>query len=219
MSGSIARAEAISVLLVDDHAVVREGYRRLLERRGSIAVVGEAGTAEQAFAGFLALRPRIVVMDITLPGGSGIEVMRRMLSHDPQSRVLIFSMHEDVIFARRALQAGARGYLPKSSAPSELIEAVHTVAAGQRHLSPAMAQRLALGAVAPGAPDADALTGRELQILRLLTRGRSVRQIAVDLGLTPKTVANQQSLIKQKLGAGNALQLLRMAERLGLTDE
>jgi DNA-binding NarL/FixJ family response regulator len=129
---------------VDDHAVVREGYRRLLERHGDIAVIGEAADAAMAHSLFCCLDPQIVVMDITLPGTTGIEAMRRMLIYKPTSRVLMFSMHEDTIFAQRALQAGAFGYVTKSSAPSVLIEAIHSVASGSKYLSPEIAQKLAL---------------------------------------------------------------------------
>ncbi len=209
---------AITVLLIDDHAVVREGYRRLLERSGGIIVLGEAGDATAAFDLFVRLAPRIVVMDITLPGSSGIDVMRRMLGHDPQSRVLIFSMHEDAIFAKRALQAGARGYVPKSSAPDELVEAVHAVAAGERYLTPSMAQKLALGDLSANRQRAEGLTAREVEILRLLADGQSVKEIAQAIGVTAKTVANHQTLIRQKLGAGTAIQLLRRAESLGLVN-
>ncbi len=206
----------IAVLLVDDHAVVREGYRRLLERSGGIVVVGEAADGAQALDLCERLRPGIVVMDITLPGSSGIEVMRRMLGRDPATRVLIFSMHEDAVFARRALQAGARGYLPKSCAPAEMVEAVRTVANDGHYLPPAMAHKLALGALGAAQADAQQLTVREAEVLRLLAEGRSVREIAAALELTPKTVANHQTFIKQKLGAGTAIQLLRRAESLGL---
>ena len=204
----------VSVLLVDDHAVVREGYRRLLERRGDIVVVGEAADAQAAYALFCSLRPQIVVMDITLPGVSGIAVTRRMLAQEPQARVLIFSMHEDTIFATRALQAGAAGYVTKASAPGVLVEAVHAVASGRKYLSPDIAQRLALRDFEVA--QARALSDREFEVLRLLVRGRTVREIAESLGLNAKTIANHQSAIKQKLGADTAIQLLRKASQLGL---
>jgi DNA-binding NarL/FixJ family response regulator len=204
----------VSVLLVDDHAVVREGYRRLLERAGGIAVVGEAADADSAHALYCSLEPQVVVMDITMPGTSGIEVMRRMLSSRPDARVLIFSMHEDTIFATRALQAGAFGYVTKASAPQTLVEAVHSVATGNKYLSAELAHKLALrdftGAQREG------LTAREIQVLRLLAQGQSVKAIADSMGLSPKTVANHQSAIKQKLEAGTAIELLRKAMELGL---
>src|SRR5580693_6287482 len=134
----------VTVLLVDDHAVVREGYRRLLERQGGIAVIGEAADADTALSLFCRLDPQIVVMDISLPGQSGIEVMRRMLIYKPDARILMFSMHEDTIFATRALQGGGCGYVTKASAPHVLVEAVFAVAAGRKYISPEIAQKLAL---------------------------------------------------------------------------
>ena len=206
----------VSVLLVDDHAVVREGYRRLLERHGDIVVIGEAGDAATAHSLFCALDPQIVVMDITLPGTSGIEAMRRMLVYNPQARVLIFSMHEDTIFARRALQAGAFGYVTKASAPTVLVEAIHAVAAGKRYLSPEIAQKLAMRDVVVDGAAADGLTAREFEVLRLLAQGQSIEQIAESMSLNAKTVANHQTAIKRKLGADTAIQLLKKAAQLGL---
>lgn len=209
-------APQITVLLVDDHAVVREGYRRLLERAGDIAVVGEAADATQAYALFCAQPPQVTVMDISMAGVSGIEVMRRMLSREPQARVLMFSMHEDVIYATRALQGGAWGYVTKASAPEVLVEAVRSVAAGERYLSPEIARELALRSLAsePGRPDA--LSAREFEVLRLIVQGLTLRDIAARLGLHPKTIANHQSTIRQKLGVDTSVQLLQAASRLGL---
>jgi two-component system invasion response regulator UvrY len=206
----------VSVLLVDDHAVVREGYRRLLERHGDIAVIGEAGDAATAHSLFCSREPQIVVMDITLPGTSCIEAMRRMLIYNPEARVLIFSMHEDTIFAKRALQAGAFGYVTKASAPTVLVEAIHAVAAGKRYLSPEIAQKLALRDVVVDEAAADGLTAREFEVLRLLAQGQSIEQIAGSMNLNAKTVANHQTAIKRKLGADTAIQLLKKAAQLGL---
>jgi two-component system, NarL family, invasion response regulator UvrY len=206
----------VSVLLVDDHAVVREGYRRLLERHGDIVVIGEAADAATAHALFCCLNPQIVVMDITLPGTSGIEAMRRMLIYKPDTRVLIFSMHEDTIFAKRAMQAGAFGYVTKASAPNVLVDAVHSVACGKKYLSVEIAHTLALRDFAVDNAAADALTSREFEVLRLLTQGKSIKEIAHLMSLNPKTVANHQSAIKQKLGAETAIQLFRKAAQLGL---
>jgi two-component system invasion response regulator UvrY len=204
----------VTVLLVDDHAVVREGYRRLLEKVGDIVVIGEAADAATAHSLFCCLDPQIVVMDITLPGTSGIEAMRRMLVYRSGTRVLIFSMHEDAIFARRALQAGAFGYVTKASAPTVLVEAVHSVACGKKYLSAEIAQKLALRDVVVDQAAADGLSAREFEVLRLLVQGESVKDIAQSMGLNPKTVANHQSAIKQKLGADTAIQLLRKANQL-----
>jgi DNA-binding NarL/FixJ family response regulator len=211
-----ADGHRVTVLLVDDHAVVREGYRRLLERHGDIIVIGEAADAAEALVMFRAVAPQIVVMDITLPGLSGIEAMRRMLDHEPDTRVLIFSMHEEVIFARRALQAGAFGYLAKASAPSALVEAVHTIASGKKYLSAAVAKALAWRADALDATAHNGLSAREFEVLRQLVQGHSIGDIARSMGINPKTVSNHQSLIRQKLGADSAVQLLSIARKLGL---
>ena len=165
---------------------------------------------------FCALAPQIVVMDITLPGLSGIEAMRRMLEHEPDTRVLIFSMHEEAIFARRALQAGAYGYVTKASAPGVLVEAVHTIASGKKYVSAAMAQALALRADALDAAGSNALSAREFEVLRQLVHGHSINDIARSMGINPKTVSNHQSVIRQKLGADSAVQLLSIARKMGL---
>lgn len=204
----------VSVLLVDDHAVVREGYRRLLERHADIAVIGEAGDAATAHSLFCGLNPQIVVMDITLPGTNGIEAMRRMLVYRAEARVLIFSMHEEAIFARHALQAGAFGYVTKASAPNVLVEAIRLIAAGKKYLTAEVAQQLALQEFTGDKPDG--LSAREMEVLRLLAQGHSIKEIAESMGLNPKTVSNHQTVIKQKLGADTAIQLLKKATQLGL---
>jgi DNA-binding NarL/FixJ family response regulator len=203
----------ITVLLVDDHPVVREGYRRLLEDSGRIRVIGEAASAADARQQYSSLRPDVVVMDIALPGPSGIEGVRRILAHDPQARVLVFSMHEEAIFARRALDAGAAGYMTKASAPSVLIDAVETVAAGKHYVSHDMAQTLALY---PEASPKKQLSPREFAVLELLVQGCTLEEIARQLSLNPKTVANHQSSLKQKLGVETSAQLFRVAMQLGL---
>jgi two-component system, NarL family, invasion response regulator UvrY len=207
---------AVTVLLVDDHAVVREGYRRLLERGGNIEVIGEADTADVALERFRDLAPQVVVMDIAMPGVSGVEAMRRMLAQNPSTRVLMFSMYEDAIFANRALQAGAYGYVTKASAPNVLVDAVLTVARGKPYLSADIAQALAQRNALADSPSADALSAREFEVLRLVVQGLPIKEIAKTLGLTPKTVSNHQSAIKQKLGAESAVQLVRIASGLGL---
>ncbi len=203
----------VSVLLVDDHAVVREGYRRLLERHDEIAVIGEAGDAATAHSLFISLKPRIVVMDISLPDTSGLDAMRRMLLYDADARVLIFSMHEDTIFVKRALQTGAYGYVTKASAPNVLVEAVLSIARGKKYLSPEVARSVALG---EGIAYSHGLTQREFDVLRLIVQGQTVQEIADVLGLNSKTVANHQSAVRQKLGAETAVELLRKANELGL---
>lgn len=206
----------VTVLLVDDHAVVREGYRRLLENSPSIRVAGEAADAQSAYLAWQELRPQVTVMDIALPGASGIEALRRIRARDPEARVLMFSMYDDAVFAARALQAGARGYVTKAAAPQMLVEAVLAVAVGKPYIVPAVAQELALRSLACDGDVAGSLSPREFEVLRMLVDGKPVHEIARSLGLTAKTVANHQSSLRQKLGAGTAVQLLQAAARLGL---
>jgi two-component system invasion response regulator UvrY len=210
-----AVAARIRVLLVDDHAVVREGYRRLLERDESLAVVGEAAAMAEALMLDAQLRPDVIVLDIALPGVSGIEILRRLIARRPDARVLMFSMYQDGIYATHAMNAGAFGYLSKASAPDLLVSAVRTVAAGSRYMSPDV--QLAMTTQSATARQlANALSIRELEVLRLLVQGYAVEAIAARLGLSPKTAANHQSSIKQKLGAGSALQLILIAQQFGL---
>ncbi|MGH8149430.1 MAG: response regulator [Steroidobacteraceae bacterium] len=206
----------IRVLLVDDHAVVREGYRRLLEREPGIEVVGEAANAAEACERALQLLPDVVVMDIGLPGVSGIEAMRSMLARRQGLRVLMFSMHDDAIFCRTALAAGALGYLSKSSAPEALVEAVHSVARGKRYLSPDVSGSPVRRRATAVPQVLEALTTREFEVLRLLARGHTVGEIAALLGLSEKTVANHQTALREKLGVRNSAQLVLRAAQLGL---
>jgi two-component system, NarL family, invasion response regulator UvrY len=205
----------ISVLLVDDHAVVREGYRRLLERDRRLVVVGEAAGAAEAMRLDTELRPDVIVLDIALPGVSGIEVLRRIMSRRPDARVLMFSMYQDGIYTTRAMDAGARGYLSKASAPDLLVEAVRSVAGGRQYLSPDVEAAMSKQSSRTNQL-AGMLSPRELEVLRLLTQGFGVEEIGERLGLSAKTAANHQSSIKQKLGADSALQLMLIAQQYGL---
>jgi two-component system, NarL family, invasion response regulator UvrY len=212
---NITDTKRITVLLVDDHAVVREGYRRLLERDDSLVVVGEAGTSAEAIRCDGELLPDVVVLDIALPGVSGIETLRRIVARRPDARVLMFSMFQEGIYASRAIGAGARGYVSKASAPDLLVEAVRCVAAGGRYLSPDVEQAMTKQS-SPTNRLVAALSTRELEVLRLLSQGYGVEEIGERLGLSPKTAANHQSSIKQKLGASSALQLILIAQQSGL---
>jgi two-component system, NarL family, invasion response regulator UvrY len=208
-------ARKIRVLLVDDHAVVREGYRRLLERDSGLIVVGEAASMPEALQKDSELTPDVVVLDIALPGVSGIETLRRIVARRPAARVLIFSMYQDGIYATHAFNAGALGYLSKASAPERLVGAVLAVAAGQRYLSPDVEQAMAQQSTTEQQL-ANSLSARELEVLRMLAHGYAVEDIAVRLGVSPKTAANHQTSIKQKLGAGSALQLILIAQQFGM---
>jgi two-component system, NarL family, invasion response regulator UvrY len=207
---------AITVLLVDDHAVVREGYRRLLESAPGVTVVGEAANSLEALHRDRELTSDVVVLDIALPGASGIETLRRIRARRPEAHVLMFSMYHDAVYALRALEAGATGYVSKSTAPELLIEAVRAVAGGRQYISPDV-HRAMTAHSACIAEIHESLSAREHEVLRLLLRGEEVGDIGEKLGISPKTVANLQTSIKHKLGAGTALQLLVIARRLGLS--
>lgn len=214
--GPIRMGGVITVLLVDDHVVVREGYRRLLEGHPGIEVVGEATNSAQAYEQAVILEPHVIVMDIALPGASGIEATRRILARRPRQRVLMFSMYDDVIFPSRALDAGACGYINKASAPEVLVDAISAVARGERYLSPDV-QKIISDSSSQAKSVVNTLTARELEVLRLLARGDTVKRIGESLALSEKTVANHQSSIREKLGVRNGVQLARIAAELGLS--
>lgn len=216
MNKSAANPNALRVVLVDDHAVVREGYRRLLERTSDIAVIAEAANGEEAYRLICEKRPDVAVLDISLPGLSGIEVTRRVLARYPDQKILIFSMHEDTVFSSRALQAGARGYVTKSAAPEVLIEAVRLVAAGKLYISQEMAQELAMQMIPGREKPIDALSAREFEVFRLLVAGHTLQEISEIMHLSYKTVANYQSSIRQKLDVSNTAQVVRIALNHGL---
>ena len=209
----------IRVLLVDDHAVVRAGYRGLLEEGARIEVVGEAADAAAAYTLYREQRPDVVVMDISLPGPSGIAALEHIRARDPDARVLVFSMHEDAIFATHAMRAGARGYITKSSAPGVLVDAVLAVASGSSYLGADMAQALALERFSDQEHALRSLTEREFEVLRLSLAGRSTDEVAQILNLSRKSVANHRWAIKQKAGVDNFMQLLHIAVRLGVISD
>lgn len=209
-------ARKIRVLLVDDHAVVREGYRTLLRDAAEIEVVGEAASGELACRMFVELEPDVVIMDLSLPGIGGLEAIRRILARDPRARVLVFSMHEDTVFVEQALQAGALGYLTKRSAPEGLVQAVIDVAAGRLHVVGELAQQLARQRSRGRATPFSSLSPREFEIFCLLAGGAAVTDIARRLSLSAKTVANYSTQIKAKLGVGSTAELARLAIRHGV---
>lgn len=204
------------LLLADDHAIVREGYRRLLELRPDLRIVGEAGTARDALEQFRLLEPDVLVLDLGLPDMGGVELIRRLVQRDARVRILVFSMHREPLFATQALRAGALGYVTKSSPPAVLVEAVYKVAARRQVISPDIAPELALALVdRPREPLAE-LAPREFEILRLLLDGCSAEEIGERLSISSKTVQNCHYQIKSKLGVRSDIELTRLALRLGL---
>jgi len=209
----------IRIMLVDDHAVVRVGFRMLLNATSDIEVVDEADSGETAYQRYPEVRPDVVVMDLAMPGIGGIEAVRRLLSRDADARVLILSAHEDTAHLKRVLKVGALGYLSKRSAPEDLIGAVRAVAAGRIYLDADLARKLAVQDLGGGtAGPVEALSEREFTVFIQLARGQSVNQIAETLCLSPNTVGTHLYNIKQKLGAANQAELALIAVRNGLIE-
>jgi len=204
------------ILLVDDHAVVREGYRAVLQKQPGLSVVAEAADGAEAYRLFKATRPDVVIMDLTMTGVSGIEGIRRIRQWDRDARILVFTMHQNAAFALQAIRAGARGYVTKMSPPEALLRAVFDVLAGRIALSPDIDHELALDRITEEARAADILTAREFEVLSMLLAERTTDEISALLHLSPKTVANLHSLIKSKLGVGSDIELVRLALRQGL---
>jgi two-component system invasion response regulator UvrY len=202
------------LLIVDDHAIVREGVRRLLAPEGGPAAlpglsIAEAGSAQQAAELHRAARFDLVLLDLNLPGGSGLELLRRLRAMDPDVRVLVLSMYAEALYVARALEAGARGYVSKAAGAADLLAAIRKVAAGGEYVERELAaQLLALGG--RGTDPLQRLSAREADIMRQLGEGRSLAAIAAALGVTYKTVANCVSVIKTKLGAERVADLIRI---------
>lgn len=211
-------SNALRLLLVDDHAIVREGYRRLLERRTDLKIVGEAENAAECYRLFKETAPDVVILDLTLPDMGGIELITRLVQRDPEARILAFSMHQDPLFASQALQAGALGYVTKTCAPEVLIKAVYQIAARQRVLSPDIASELALALFDGDASPFRNLNPREFEILRLVLDGKDAEEIGKALHISRKTAQNIHYQIKAKLGVKSDIELMRLAMRLNLVE-
>jgi two-component system invasion response regulator UvrY len=207
----------IRVLLVDDHAVVRMGFRLLLQSVAEMSVVAEAESGEAACQLYAELSPDVVVMDLAMPGMGGLEALRRIRARHADAQVLTLSAHDDPMHARRALQEGALGFLSKRGAPEALLEAVTVVAAGRRYLDPVLAQKLALAEFEGGAKSpVERLSEREFEVFVRLAKGATVQRIALDLNLSASTIGTHLYNIKQKLGVANQSELTLIAIRHGL---
>jgi two-component system invasion response regulator UvrY len=208
----------IRAMLVDDHAVVRMGFRLLLQGTSDIEVVAEASSGEEAVRLFTEVHPDVAVMDISMPGIGGLEAIARILSREPAARILVLSGHEDVMHARRVLKAGAAGYLTKRSAAEELIQAIRQVDQGKTYLEPSIAQQMAVQQLSGQKSPVDMLSEKEFKVFLALARGRSVQEIADVMSLSPRTIGTHLYNIKQKLGASNSAELAIIAIRAGLIE-
>ncbi|MEC4594491.1 response regulator transcription factor [Nitrospirillum amazonense] len=205
----------MKLLLVDDHAIVRSGLRRLLAPLPGVAIA-EAATGRDALARYREDRPDIVLLDLNLPGVGGLELLQRLLIEDPTACVLVFSMHAEALYASRALAAGAKGYMSKNADPEELLAAIRRLAEGGRYVENEIAQELAVHGM-PASHPAQRLTERDLEILRLLGEGRALAEIARELGVGYKTIANTCTAIKAKLGVARTADLIRLSIEMGVS--
>jgi len=206
----------ITVLLVDDHEVVRGGYRRLLESTDDIEVIAEAASGEEAYTLYVEYQPDVVVMDLSMPGIGGLDASRRILARDRDARILVFSVHENEVFLNRALDQGVLGYISKRSASRVMVEAVRQVAAGEPFIGQEMLSFLVKRKASADSELVNGLSPREFEVFRLRAEGMSVNDIAGLLNVSPKTIGHHNTSLKQKLGAVNDAELTRLAIRLGV---
>ena len=210
----------INVMLVDDHDLVRKGLRRLLDDAGGIKVVAEATDGEQAIRQVRKRKPDVILMDLSMPGIGGLEATRKITRVSPDMKVIAVTVHDDDPFPARLLEAGASGYITKGCDVGEIIEAIQAVYSGNQYLTPNVAQKLALSLVNKhGKSLMDELTQREIQIMLMVVRGDSNREISEKLCLSPKTTSTYRGRIFEKLGVDNDVELTRFAIRHGMIRE
>ena len=211
----------ISVLLVDDHKLMRTGIKFILDDTADIRVVGEASSGEEALERARALKPNVILMDVSMPGIGGLEATRKLAMSLPDTRVIVLSAQTAEPFPMRLMEAGAAGYLTKDSAGDEIVTAIRRVMAGERYISAEIARQMALQAVnkTSGASPFEQLSSREMQVMIMATGGHSVQDISDKLHLSPKTVSTYRSRLFQKLGVNNDVELTRLALRYGVIEE
>jgi two-component system, NarL family, response regulator NreC len=208
-------SEKVTVVLADDHAVVRSALRLMLEREPDIEVVAEAGDSESATRYVNGHRPRVLILDINMPGGSGLAVIPTIREQSPETEIVVLTMQDETAFAREALQAGVLGYILKEAASEELVKAVRMAAEGRTYLQPELGARLA---AEPDTAMPDDLSERELEVLRLIALGHTNNEIAEQLYLSVRTVESHRAHIQQKLGMTTRSELVRYAIDRGLID-
>ncbi|BCM24502.1 response regulator [Methyloradius palustris] len=205
------------VLLADDHIVVRQGLRTLLEQLG-YTIVAEASSGERAYALWQECKPDVGLLDLDMPGIGGLETLKRIIERDTHAKIIVFSLHDDNLYAMRALQAGAKGYLVKSAAPEVLIEAVEKVLKGGNYISHEIAQYIAMHKLSDASNPAEYLSPREFEIFRRVAKGESLSEISASLQIGYKTAANLQTQVRQKIGATTTGQLVHLAIRFGVVE-
>ncbi|CAM8315129.1 response regulator [Candidatus Methylopumilus planktonicus] len=205
-----------TIVLVDDHAVVRAGVRRLLEQEPLFEVIGEAESGEKAYQIFGELKPDVMVMDLSMPGMGGLESIRRILMRYEKAKILVLSMHEDLSFANQALKLGAKGYLIKNALADDLVKSIETVSNGEVFLSAEIAKKMAMQSISGNQDPVHELSAREFEIFRLLAEGLDIEAIASTLNISSKTVSNYQTMIKQKLNINTPIELIRYAIKVGV---
>jgi two-component system, NarL family, invasion response regulator UvrY len=205
-----------TIVLVDDHAVVRAGVRRLLEQEPLFEVIGEAESGEKAYQIFGELKPDVMVMDLSMPGMGGLEAIRRILMRYEKAKILVLSMHEDLSFANQALKLGAKGYLIKNALADDLVKSIETVSNGEVFLSSEIAKKMAMQSISGNQDPVHELSAREFEIFRLLAEGLDIDAIASTLNISSKTVSNYQTMIKQKLNINTPIELIRYAIKVGV---
>ncbi|CAM8378201.1 response regulator [Candidatus Methylopumilus planktonicus] len=209
-------AKKTTIVLVDDHAVVRAGVRRLLEQEPLFEVIGEAESGEKAYQIFGELKPDVMVMDLSMPGMGGLESIRRILMRYEKAKILVLSMHEDLSFANQALKLGAKGYLTKNTLADDLVKSIETVTQGDVFLSDEIAKKMAMQSISGNQDPVHELSAREFEIFRLLAEGLDIDAIASTLNISSKTVSNYQTMIKQKLDINTPIELIRYAIKVGV---
>jgi two-component system, NarL family, response regulator NreC len=202
--------DAITIVLADDHPVVRDGLKMLLEAHDDLEVVAEAGDVDAARRSVLGYKPTVLVLDLNMPGGSSLEAIPAMMESSPATAIVVLTMQEDPAFAREALRAGAKGYVLKQAAGTELVQAVRAAAGGGTWLNPELGARMAAAPATPSGPPGD-LTERELEVLRLIALGHTNSEIAGQLYLSVRTVETHRSHIQRKLGLSSRAELVRYA--------
>jgi DNA-binding NarL/FixJ family response regulator len=209
-------AKKTTIILIDDHAVVRAGVRRLLEQESLFEVIGEAESGEKAYQIFGELKPDVMVMDLSMPGMGGLEAIRRILMRHEKAKILVLSMHEDLSFANQALKLGAKGYLTKNTLADDLVKSIQTVSKGDVFLSDEIAKKMAMQSISGNQDPIHELSAREFEIFRLLAEGLDIDAIASTLNISSKTVSNYQTMIKQKLNINSPVELIRYAIKVGV---